>query len=159
LNNVKDLLLDQKPLLKGYLDAVTIQKMLIDEEVWAAQQYSGEGLAAVDKNENLAYVIPREGAPVWVDFFAMPRDAKNKEEAHVFLNYILRPEVNASIASELWYATSNKAAKPLMDEEVTQSPSVYPSSEVLARCEFFLDHEGETVSFVNRIWVKLTVKD
>jgi spermidine/putrescine transport system substrate-binding protein len=158
-NNVKDLLLDQKPLLKGYLDAVTIQKMLIDEEIWAAQIYSGEGLVAVDKNENLTYVIPREGAPVWVDFFAMPRDAKHKEEVHIFLNYILRPEINASIASELWYATTNKAAKPLMDEEVTQSPSVYPSSEVIARCEFFKDHEGETVSFTNMIWTKLTVKD
>jgi len=158
LAEIKSLLLDQNPLLKGYLDAVTVQKSLINEELWAAQIYSGEGLSAVDQNENLAYVIPREGAPVWVDFFAMPRDAKHKEEAHVFLNYILRPEVNASIASELWYATTNKAAKPFMDEEVTQSPSVYPSAEVMSRCEFFSE-TGAPASFINPVWTKLTVKD
>jgi len=159
LTGAKDILLKQKPLLKGYLDVVTIQKLLINEKLWAAHIYSGEGLSAVDKNENLEYVIPKEGAPVWVDFFAMPRDAKHKEEAHIFLNYMLRPEVNASIASELWYATPNKAATPLMDQEVVESPSVYPSPEVMARCEFFTETGEVAVSIINKVWTKLTAKE
>ena len=154
---VEAILHEQKPLIQGYLDVMTIKDLLIEEKLWAAQIYSGEGLAAVDENENLVYIIPKEGAPIWLDLFFIPRDAKHKEEAHLFLNYILRPEVNAVIASELWYATPNEAAKPLMDPEVTQSPSVYPPPDIMARCEFYKDTGDETPMFT-RIWADLTAK-
>jgi spermidine/putrescine transport system substrate-binding protein len=154
---MKPMLHEQKPLLQGYLDAVTIKDLLIEEKLWAAQIYSGEGLTAVDENENLAYVIPKEGAPIWVDHFAMPRHAQHKEEAHIFLNYILRPEVNAAIASELWYATPNEAATPHMDPEVTQSASVYPTADVRARCEPYGD-TGEATPTFTRIWTDLLAK-
>ena len=151
LAEAKELLLKQKPLLRGYLDVVTIRKMMINEELWAAQIYSGEGLIAADENENIEYVIPKEGASIYIDLFVLLRDARNKDEAHLFLNYILRPEVNAKIASELWYATANEAANPLVDAEVIESPAVYPPPEVLARCEFYKDL-GAATAIVNRIW-------
>ena len=154
---IKPMLREQKPLLQGYLDVMTIKNLLIEEKLWAAQIYSGEGLAAVDENENLEYVIPKEGAPIWIDYFAIPRHAPHKEEAHIFLNYILRPEVNAAIASELWYASPNEAATPHMDPEVTQSPSVYPTPEIMARCEFY-DDTGEATPTFTRIWADLSVK-
>ena len=154
---MKPMLRQQKLLLQGYLDVMTIKDLLIKEKLWAAQIYSGEGLAAVDENENLEYVIPKEGAPIWVDYFAMPRHAQHKEEAHIFLNYILRPEVNAAIASELWYATPNEAATPHIDPEVTQSPSVYPTPEIKARCEFYED-TGEATPIFSRIWTDLLAK-
>ena len=154
---MKPMLREQKPLLQGYLDVITLKDLLIEEKLWAAQIYSGEGLTAVDENENLAYVIPKEGAPIWVDYFAMPRHAQHKEAAHIFLNYILRPEVNAAIASELWYATPNEAATPHMDPEVTQSASVYPTPDIRARCEFYED-TGEATPIFTRIWADLLAK-
>ena len=154
---MKPILREQKPLLQGYLDAMTIKDLVIEEKLWAAQIYSGEGLAAADENENLEFVIPKEGAPIWVDLFAIPRHAQHKEEAHIFLNYILRPEVNAAIASELWYATPNEAATPHMDPEVAQSPSVYPTPEIRARCEFYYD-TGEATPIFTRIWTELLAK-
>jgi spermidine/putrescine transport system substrate-binding protein len=154
---MKPMLHEQKPLLQGYLDVITIRNLLIEEKLWAAQIYSGEGLVAVDENENLAYVIPKEGAPIWVDHFAVPRHAQHKEAAHIFLNYILRPEVNAAIASELWYATPNEAATPHMDPEVTQSASVYPTSDIRARCEFY-KNLGEATPTFTRIWSDLLAK-
>lgn len=154
---MKPMLREQKPLLQGYLDVMTIKDLLIKEKLWAAQIYSGEGLAAVDEDENLEYVIPKEGAPLWVDYFVMPRHALHKEEAHIFLNYILRPEVNAAIASELWYATPNEAARPHMDPAVTQSPSVYPTPDIRARCEFYED-TGEATPIFTRIWTDLLAK-
>jgi spermidine/putrescine-binding protein len=157
MTKVEAILHEQKPLIQGYLDVMTIKDLMIEEKLWAAQIYSGEGLAAVDENENLVYIIPKEGAPIWVDLFFIPRDAKHKEEAHLFLNYILRPEINAAIASELWYATPNEAAKPLMDPEVIQSPSVYPPPDIMVRCEFYKDTGDETPMFT-RIWADLTAK-
>jgi spermidine/putrescine transport system substrate-binding protein len=148
---------EQKPLLQGYMDVMTIKDLLIEEKLWAAQIYSGEGLTAVDENENLEYVIPKEGAPIWIDYFAVPRFAQHKEEAYIFLNYILRPEVNAAIASELWYATPNEAATPHMDPEVTQSPSVYPPPAIRARCEFFMD-TGEATPIFTKLWTNLLAK-
>jgi spermidine/putrescine transport system substrate-binding protein len=157
LSKMKPMLREQKPLLQGYLDVQTLKNLLIEEKLWAAQIYSGEGLVAVDENENLAYVIPKEGAPIWVDHFAMPRHAQHKEAAHIFLDYILRPEVNAAIASEMWYATPNEAATPHMDPEVTQSPSVYPPADIRARCEFF-ENLGEATPTFTRIWTDLLAK-
>ena len=159
LKEAKKLLLEQKPLLHGYYDVIKIQEMLQNETLWAAHTYSGEGLAATDENENLEYIIPKEGAVRWIDLFIIPRDAKHKEEAHTFLNYILRPDVNSSIASELWYATSNKAAKYLMDKEVLESPSVYPSSEILSLCEFFMRTGDESTREVQAIWTNLNKKN
>ena len=74
-----------------WFDVIKIKELLIEEKLWAAEIDSGEGFAAVDENENLECVIPKEGASIWVDNFAILRDAKNKEEAHIFLNCILRP--------------------------------------------------------------------
>ena len=158
LAEAKEMLLKQKPLLRGYLDVNTIKDMMIKEKLWAAQVYSGEGLVAADENENIEYVIPKEGAPIYIDMFVLLRDARNKDEAHVFLNYILRPEVNAKIASELWYATANKAAEPFMDPEVIQSPSVYPSPEVMARCEFYKDI-GKATLVMNKIWNEVQIAE
>jgi len=153
---VEKLLLTQKPLLQGYLDVMTIKKRMVSEKLWAAQMYSGEGLAAADENEDLVYVIPREGAAIWVDSFAIPRDAKHKPEVHIFLDYILKPDVNAAIASELWYATPNTGASPLMDPEVRQSPSVYPTTSIRDRCEFY-SNVGEATTMYTRLWSRLTV--
>lgn len=151
----KSSLIEQKSLVAGYYDVVTIQDLMGDERLWAAHIYSGEGMVLSEENEDIEYVIPREGAAVWMDVFVMPRDAKHPEEAHTFLDYILQPEINAAIASEYWYATPNKEAEPLMDPEILVCPSVYPPGDVMGRCEFFKG-SGENLRFVQSLWTELT---
>ena len=158
MKDVTKILTEQKKLLQGYYDINTIKELMIKEDLWAAQVYSGEGLAAADENKNIEYIIPKEGATIWMDFFVMPRDAVHQEEAHEFLNYILRPEVIAPIASELWYATPNEAARPLMNTEVVKSRSVYPPQEVMIRCEF-IKNTGEVMRLISPLWSDLTVED
>lgn len=158
MKEVRRVLIEQRDILQGYYDTNKIKELMINESLWAAQVYSGEGLTAASENTNVEYVIPQEGAAIWMDFFVMPRDARHQEEAYQFLNYILRPEVMAAIASELWYATPNEAAKPLMDPEVVKSESVYPLPKVMARCEF-IKNSGETTQIIGSLWSDLTVKD
>lgn len=157
---VREQLLAQKAFLygDGYYDSATMTQLLVDEKVWAAHIYSGEGLVAMEENKSIVYVIPQGGAPLWVDFFAIPRDAPHQKEAHMFLNYILDPDVNASIASELWYLTANKSALSLMDSEVIACPSVNPPPEVLASCEYF-NSRGEINAIIASIWSDLMVED
>lgn len=158
LAQIKKILTAQKPLLNGYHDVMTIQKLMIEEKLWAAQIYSGEGLAAVKENVGLGYVIPREGAAIWTDFFVIPRDAQHKEAAYRLLNYLHRPDIMSSIASELWYATPNTAAAALMNPEVRKSPAVYPSQEVMARCEF-MKKETEAARSVQSLWADLMAQN
>ena len=64
------------------------------------------------------------------DVFAMPADAKNKDEAYQFLNYLLRPDVVAHISDHVFYANANKEATPLVSAEVRDNPGIYPPADV-----------------------------
>ncbi|MFH1858219.1 MAG: spermidine/putrescine ABC transporter substrate-binding protein, partial [Candidatus Omnitrophota bacterium] len=160
LEQARKLLLEQKPLLAGYLDPIDIREKLIKNELWATHCYSGEGVYAIRQNRDLDYVIPKEGAIQWVDHFVIPRDAQHPETAERFINYLLEPEVSAAIANELWYANCNAAAQSDTLKEIVESPSLYPSEGTLKRCVFlkFSGSEKEQESalrFRNAIWAEL----
>ena len=151
-------LLEQKPIVEGYVDAETMHDWLVEEKVWIGIYYNGDALYAGEINENLRYFVPKEGSVQYVDLFIIPKKAKHVEAAHMFLDFILRPEVAAAIASEYWYATPNSAAEKLMDPEVLSSAVVYPSEEILSRCEFF-ETGGEADRAISKTWATLMVED
>ena len=154
LEEAKQLLLEQEPLLRGYEDTITIRDDLISEELWAAHQYGGEAAFAADENENVEYILPKEGAAYGVDTFAIPIDAKHKYTAEVFINYILDPKVSAEIANYLWYANTNEAAAKFTDPEILEEPSIYPPEEVRNRLELYTDI-GEVDATYLQIWAEL----
>jgi putrescine transport system substrate-binding protein len=63
----------------------------------------------------------------WVDGWVIPADAENVENAHLFINYVMRPEIAANDSNYTWYATANKDAIPMIDEAVTDSPAAFPT--------------------------------
>ncbi len=154
LEEARELLLEQKPLLKGYLETTDIRDQLISEELWAGLQYSGEANYAADENENVEYLIPKEGCIIWTDSLAIPRDAKHKYTAEIFINYILDAEVSAGIANYLWYANCNRAAEEFMDPEILESDAVYPLGEDLEKCEYFGEMSNATAIY-NDIWAEI----
>ena len=92
-------------------------------------------LQKADTGVVLDFFLPEgEGkANLWIDGWVVPADAKNKEDALLFLNYMMRPEVGAADSNYTWYATANVTAKPMIDEEVTSSPAAFPTSEQVAQ--------------------------
>ncbi|MEK7103989.1 MAG: spermidine/putrescine ABC transporter substrate-binding protein [Patescibacteria group bacterium] len=130
LEKAKELLLKQKPLLRGYEDSIIIMNDLISEKLWAGHVYSGDGSFAAAENENIEYLIPKEGGFVWVDNLLIPVGAQHKYTAEVFINYMLRPDVSAKIANYLWYANTNEAARKFTNPEILEDASLYPSEEV-----------------------------
>jgi len=155
LAEAKNLLLKQKPILRGYEDSATIMNSLISEELWAGHSYSGVFASA--KNENVEYLIPKEGAFIWTDTLAIPISAQHKYTAELFINFILRPDVSAKIANYLWYANTNKAAKELTNPEILQDPTLYPPEEVKKKLERNKDagELGEAIAIYNQIWAEL----
>ncbi|MGK0399527.1 MAG: putrescine transport system substrate-binding protein, partial [Gammaproteobacteria bacterium] len=83
----------------------------------------------------LDFFIPKGkgAANLWVDGWVIPSDAKNIENAHLFLNYMMRPEVGAADSNYLWYATANADSYDLIDEAVTSSPAAFPTDEQVSQ--------------------------
>ncbi len=135
-------LADVEKLLKGvrpYIRYFSSAKMLIDlpnEEVCIAMSWSGDYAQAMFRSKQagrpveLAYTVQHEGALAWFDLWFIPADAPHPDNAHLFLNYLLRPEVIAAISNETRYAAPNPKAMPLLLPEVRNDPAVYPTDEV-----------------------------
>lgn len=78
-------------------------------------------------------LIPPRGSTLFFDTMAIPRDARNVRNAHLFINYILRPEVHAELTNAVFYANPNQASKRFVKKEVAENPTVFLSPENLAK--------------------------
>ena len=106
------------------------------------------------KGIEIRYSIPREGAIVFFDMLAIPRDAPHPDNAHLFINYLLRPEVAAKNSNFVSYANSNAASYALVDEKVINDPSIYPTPEVKAKLVPDLAESAEFTRLLNRSWTR-----
>lgn len=101
---------------------------------WSGDIIQAQGRAEeAGKGVEIAYVIPKEGAPMWFDMLAIPKDARNVDNAYLFLDYLLRPEVMAGIQNYVAYASANQAALPMVDQAILEDPGIYPTEEAKAK--------------------------
>ncbi|MCB1236088.1 MAG: spermidine/putrescine ABC transporter substrate-binding protein [Verrucomicrobiae bacterium] len=127
-----------------------IKDRLIAGQCWAALIYSGDAAVIAEEDDRIAYFIPREGAPIWMDSFAIPRESGHVEGAHAFIDFISRPEIAARNANFLWYATPNEKALPMLNEELLADAAIFPLSEVLDRCAFHPRPSEERIEVTNQ---------
>src|SRR5688572_4115498 len=146
-----------RPFLR-YIDTRRMITDLANGEICVAVGYSGDMLQARDRAEEnntgntIEYVIPKEGSISWYDSFLIPKDAPHPKNAHVFINYMLRPDVIAEVSNYTNYANGNAAATELVDEGVRNDPGVYPPPEVLANLAPDLTDTEETTRLMTRMW-------
>jgi len=132
---VEELMSKVRPYIKTF-DNYAYQRMP-EKEFCVAVTWGPDGLLAMssaaeaDTGVVLDFFLPPgEGAAnLWVDGWVIPADAKNVENAHLFLNYMMRPEVAANDSNFTWYATPNKDALPMVDDEVKNNHAAYPTPE------------------------------
>ena len=82
--------------------------------------------------QDITALIPKTGGILFFDMMAIPSDAPHPDNAHLFINYILRPEVGASLTNKVFYANPNKSSRSLIKPEVAHNPTVFPSSSDVA---------------------------
>lgn len=125
----------QLELVRPYIRYFSSSKLLSDlpnREVCVAMSWSGDYAQAAARAEaagipiDLRYTMPKEGSGLWVDAMFIPSDAPHPENAYLFLDYMLRPEVTAAISNYVHYANANEAARRLLDPEVLNDPAIYP---------------------------------
>ena len=134
---------------------------LPNKELCVANTWSGDyGVAKSRAAEagielNLQYFVPKTGAPAWFDLWCIPVDAPNTENAYLFLDYMMQPEVIAACTNYTGYANSNKAATQFVDPAVASDPAVYPDAETLSRMYTPQPQTEEQERAMTRAWTEI----
>ncbi|MBC8040021.1 MAG: extracellular solute-binding protein, partial [Opitutaceae bacterium] len=110
-------------------DSDSPKTALLNGDVDIGLVWGGEGALLWNENKKFQYLLPAEGAHLFVDVLAIPKRAKNTEAAHKFLDYILSPKVSAEISGEFPYTNPNGEARKLLTPEQLGNPASYPKSE------------------------------
>ena len=147
-----------RPYIKTF-DNYAYQRMP-QREFCIAVTWGPDGLLAMSGAEEADtgvvldfFLPPGEGAAqLWVDGWVIPADAKNIENAHLFLNYLSRPQVGANDSNYTWYATANKDALSLIDEEVTSSPAAFPPPDQVAMMYTVVNLPPKIARLQTRTW-------
>ncbi|MCY1229205.1 Putrescine-binding periplasmic protein SpuD [compost metagenome] len=120
-------------------------------DVFQARDRAAEAKAGV----TVDYAIPSQGAQMWFDMLAIPADAQHVEEAHAFLNYMMKPEVVAKASNYVFYANGNKASQQFLDKAVLEDTAIYPSEEVMQKLFTVTPFEAKEQRVLTRLWTKV----
>ena len=140
----------------GWSGDVLQAKERAEEVAQGAGNETGNGAGqGAGKGVSLDYVLPKEGAHMWFDSFAIPKDAPHVEEAHVFINYMMRPEVAARNSNAVAYANGNLASQQFVDRKILNNPSIYPDAETMQRLFISTPYDQKTQRIVTRVWTRV----
>lgn len=146
VKDMTDLLMKQKTLVYSFAND-SARELMIGESAAMAVITSGEVIYSKEYNEDLEFVIPKEGTEVWTDCWAIPATAKNKAAAEAWINFMLDGDVAETNFEYLTYAIPNKEIDDLVDE-----PVLNPSADILAKCETLRNLGAEADEMYSKYW-------
>ncbi len=126
-------------------------------EVDIGMQWTGSAYRAKGENPNLQFVFPKEGAIVWMDNYAIPKNAKNKDAAHKFIDFLLRPESAKTVIETMGFSMPNENVKALLPSETVNDPLVFPPVEEIEKGILQSD-VGDAVDTYEKYWNLLRTK-
>lgn len=140
-----------------------VQAYLVDEardEVVAgnatmALVYSGEAYLGREYNEDLEYVVPKEGSQVWLDSWGITKNCKNPEMAMQFLDFLCREDIAKTNFEYIYYSTPNEAVIESLSEEERADETLVPADDVTENCEVCVQQNPEILNLENELWKKL----
>jgi spermidine/putrescine transport system permease protein len=153
LHAARDLLMRQKPLVRAY-NSTNFEDVLLSGDVWLAQGWNGQFAKAMEQNPDIVYVIPKEGATVFIDNLAIPADARNPGLAHAFIDFTLEPDIAAEICETMKYSSPNRAAWPRLSASTRRNAAIFPAQDVLGRLELIEDL-GDTTVLYDELWTEV----
>lgn len=131
------------------------QDLLLAGEVDIVMEWNGDILQAMEEDDDIGYVVPKEGGLLWEDALCVPKDAPNFDNAHTLINFLLDAEVGAAIADYVYYATPNMAAKALMDDSYTGNPAIFPTADATANSEVSIYPGPEIARKIDEAWTRI----
>ena len=153
LEEAKQALIEQKPLVLAYVGDDVKDKMIAGEAALAVV-WSGDAVYMKRENPDLEYALPQEGSNLWVDAMVIPKSSKHKAEAELFINFMCDPEIAYKNADYIGYSSPHLEAKKMLDPELLNDPAAYPEMEELVNCDIFKDL-GDFLRVYDRIWTEV----
>jgi spermidine/putrescine transport system substrate-binding protein/spermidine/putrescine transport system permease protein len=152
LEEAKDALIEQKPLVQAYVIDQVRDKM-IGGEAALGVIYSGEAIYTQRENPDLEYVVPDEGTNVWIDSWVIPKNAQNKENAEKFIDFMCRADIALMNFEYITYSTPNTAAWELIeDKEIKNSEVAFPDLSQYNNLETYLYLGEDGDELYNDLW-------
>ena len=125
---------------------------LLDGETGIMIGWSGDALAARAINPNVAYVLPVEGAPAWVDNFVISAASTHQVEAAALIDFVLRPAISAAISEAYFYPSANEAAARFVSDTIRTDPLLFPTAEEMGRLRLYIPHTTEIEQLYEQLW-------
>jgi putrescine transport system substrate-binding protein len=160
LQKAADLLMKIRPSVRKFHSSEYINA-LATGEICLVVGFSGDikqaqkRAAEAKGNVAVGYAIPKEGAQLWFDNFAVPKDAPDPAEAHALIDYLLKPEVAAKNTNFVSYANGNLASQAFVDKAILDDRTVYPDAATLGKLYTITAHDQKTQRVINRLWTRI----
>jgi len=135
IDQVTAMMIKQKPFIKTFHED-NGQDLLLSGEVDLVLEYNGDLAQIMTEDDDIDFLIPKEGSQLNSDTLAIPKGAPHPKNAHAFINYLLDGEVDKKITETILYPTPNEAAKALMPDDYKNNPVIFPPADLLAKCEY-----------------------
>lgn len=152
-----DELIEQKPLVYKYAND-SARDLLANGSAAVGVVWNGEYIYTKELNDDVEFVIPKEGSEFFIDSWVIPKDAVNKKNAEAWINFLCKAEVAAKNFDYLYYTTPNEAALELIDEEYLNEKAVFPDEDTISRCETLSMLDPETTELYSTYWKKVKSK-
>ena len=159
LEEVDAVLTKIRPFIRS-IDSSNIIQSMANGDICVALGYNGDFVQARKRaNEagngiKISFFLPQEGSLLWFDMLAIPRDAPNPDNAHLFINYLMEPQIIANVSNFIGFANANSAAAALLDAATVSDPIVYPPTDQQGRLFVQLEDSPEQSRVLTRIWQK-----
>ena len=134
-------------------DAVV--SILIDEDASIGMAWNGDVFKSHQENHHLQFIYPKEGFIIWVDSFAIPKNAPHLANAYRFLDFVMRPDIAKTITLYNNYPTTNSAAQKILPDSIRNNPVVYPPHEILKHGQYQTDISDDALAVYEKYWEQL----
>jgi len=159
LEEVKELLFEQKEIIRGYFSIEEIKQHLVDGSSFVAFLPSYIALEIIEENEHIDFKVPNNGAPLWVDSWIIPESAKNKKNAEIFVNFMLNKENVIEFAEYGLEPVTVIGIRDQLDDELLKLGDIFPTNDVLKKCEHYEFSDEKSWDFMYKAWIELDGKD
>lgn len=153
MKKVRDALLAAKPKWMS-MDYSTIEKMT-NNDYAATVDWNGSAMRSRLANPDVAYGYPQEGYGLWMDSVVLLKDAKNVDNAYLFLDFIMEPENAAMLSAFARYGNGISGSDAFMPEDMKTAPEIVPSPELAKAGQFVLTCSGKALEYQTAIWTEL----
>ena len=154
IREANQLLLKQEPDVQAYLVDEARDEVVAGNAAMAVV-YSGEAYLGHEYNENLEYVVPKEGSNIWLDGWGITKYCKDKDMAAQFLDFLCREDIAEKNFEYIYYSTPNEAVIENMDEELKNDRTIVPEESSMDNCELYLQMTPEITELYNDLWKEL----